>query len=47
VNQLRTLAAVTFVLMATLTACSDRKARTFTVADGRHVLSEATPGDVV
>jgi hypothetical protein len=30
-----------------LTACSDREARNFTVADGRDVVSEATPGDVV
>ena len=44
---MRTLAADAFVLMETLTACSDREARTFTVPDGRHVLSEAKPGDVV
>ena len=41
------MAAVAFVLMEALTACSDREARTFTVPDGRHVLSEAKPGDVV
>jgi len=37
VNQLRTFAAVAFVLMETLTGCSDREARTFTVPDGRHI----------
>ena len=44
---MRTLAAVAFVLMETLTACSDREARSFTVPDGRHILLEGKPGDVV
>jgi hypothetical protein len=48
VQKVPKLAALAFALIATLTACGEsRDKRTFIVPDGRHVLTEAKPGDVV